>query len=140
VTANPKPAHVPIWIGGNSSRTRRRVASLGDGWNPFHAPVQLANTARTRPLETLDDLAPMVGHLRRHTEAAGRDPASIDIAFTTGLPGPQQPAFEAAAHLDALTSMAAIGVTWNSVMVPGDSLDHAVEAVERYGAEVISEQ
>ncbi len=140
VTANPKPEHVPIWIGGNSARTRRRVALLGDGWNPFHAPAELANTARTHPLETLEDLMPMVDHLRRHTEAAGRDPATIDIAFTTGLPGPQGPAFKAAAHLEALASMATIGVTWNSVLIPGDSLDHAVEAVERYGAEVISEQ
>src|SRR5262245_17376011 len=69
VTANPKPAHVPIWIGGNSALTRRRVARLADGWNPFPAPARLAQTARTPPLETLDDLAPMVDHLRRHTEA-----------------------------------------------------------------------
>src|SRR3954447_5706319 len=53
VTANPKPAHVPIWIGGNSALTRRRVAERGDGWNPFPAPAQLAQTARTQVLETL---------------------------------------------------------------------------------------
>src|SRR5262249_7324090 len=40
VTANPKPAHVPIWIGGNSALTRRRVAAHGDGWNPFPAPAR----------------------------------------------------------------------------------------------------
>ena len=28
--------------------------------------------------------------------------------------------------------MAALGVTWNSVGMPGDSLDHAVEALEQY--------
>jgi probable F420-dependent oxidoreductase len=140
VTVNPKPEHVPIWIGGNSARTRRRVALLGDGWNPFHAPAQLANTARTQALETLDDLVPMIEHLRRHAEAAGRDAASIDIAFTTGLPGPEDARFQARTHLDALAEMAAVGVTWNSITVPGDSLDHAIEAAERYGSEVISKQ
>ena len=35
-TANPKPApHPPIWIGGNSRMSRRRVARYGDGWSPF---------------------------------------------------------------------------------------------------------
>jgi probable F420-dependent oxidoreductase len=138
VTANPKPAHVPIWIGGNSARTRRRVAQIGDGWNPFRASAQLATTARTQRLETLDDLAPMIDDLRSRAEAAGRDPATIDIAYTTSLPGPGDPAFQAAAHLDALADMGALGVTWNSIMVPGDSLNRAVEALERYGSDVIS--
>ena len=137
VTANPKPAHVPIWIGGNSALTRRRVAAHGDGWNPFPAPAQLAKTSRTVPLEGLDDLAPMLEHLWRHVEEAGRDPASIDVAFTTGQPGPADGAFDAGAHLEALDRMAALGVTWSSTTVPGDSLDHALEAIERYGADVI---
>jgi probable F420-dependent oxidoreductase len=140
VTANPKPAHVPIWLGGNSALTRRRVARVADGWNPFPAAPQLAQTARTQALETLDDLAPMVDHLRRHIEAAGRDPATIDIVFTTGLPGPAESAFDPAAHLEALEHMAALGVTWNSVGVPGDSVGRAVEALQRYGDEVIARQ
>ena len=138
VSANPKPAHVPIWIGGNSARTRERVARRADGWNPFRASSQLAQTARTRPLQTLDDLAPMLDHLRRETEAAGRDPATIDVAFTTGAAGPADPAFNADEHLSALDHMAELGVTWNSVGVPGDSLERAIEALQRYGEEVIS--
>ncbi len=140
VTANPKPANVPIWIGGNSALTRRRVAQFGNCWNPFPAPPTLAATARTPVLETLDDLAPMIDDLRRHTEAAGRDPDSIDITFGTGLPGPAHQKFSPAAHLDALEAMAALGVTWNSTNIPGDSLEHALESLERYGADVISKQ
>jgi probable F420-dependent oxidoreductase len=138
VTANPKPAHVPIWIGGNSPLTRRRVAAHADGWNPFPAPAALARTARTVPLEGLDDLAPMLDHLWEHVDLAGRDRATIDVAFTTGLPGPEAAAFDAVAHLEALDRMAALGVTWSSTTVPGDSVDAAVEALERYGAEVIA--
>ncbi len=138
VTANPKPRQVPIWIGGNSALTRRRVAVHGDGWNPFPAPASLAATSRTVPLEGLDDLAPMLDHLWRHVDEAGRDRATIDVSFTTGLPGPATPEFDAGAHLGALDDMAAIGVTWNQVTVPGDSLAHAIEAIERYGVEVIA--
>jgi probable F420-dependent oxidoreductase len=137
VTVNPKPRHVPIWIGGNSALTRRRVARHADGWNPFPAPATLAQTTRTQVLETLDDLAPMIDHLRQHTEAEGRDPQSIDITFTTGRPGPDHPGFSADAHLQALEDMAAIGVTWNSMGVPGDSLEHAIECLQRYGDDVI---
>ncbi len=138
VTANPKPAHVPIWIGGNSALTRRRVAAHGDGWNPFPAPAWLAKTSRTAPLEGLDDLAPMLEHLWKHVEAAGRDRASIDVSFTTGLPGPGEEGFDAGAHLDTLERMTALGVTWSTTAVPGDSVESTVEAIERYGAEVIA--
>src|SRR4051794_8955080 len=124
VTANPKPVHVPIWIGGNSALTRRRVAQYGDGWNPFRAAPQLAQTTRTQVLQTLDDLAPMIDDLRRHTDAVGRDPAAIDICFTTGLPGPAAHGFEPGAELDALQAMARTGVTWSSTGVPDSSLEH----------------
>ena len=82
--------------------TRRRVASHGDGWNPFPAPAWLAKTARTIPLEGLDDLAPMLDHLWTQVDAAGRARDEIDVAFTTGLPGPADPAFDAAAGLCAV--------------------------------------
>lgn len=137
VTSNPKPARIPIWIGGNSALTRRRVAAHGDGWNPFPAPAWLAKTSRTVPLEGLDDLAPMLDHLWQHVDDAGRDRAAIDVAFTTGLPGPADDDFSAEAQLETLDRMAGLGVTWNSVTVPGESLAGAVEAVERYGASVI---
>lgn len=140
VSANPKPAHVPIWIGGNSALTRRRVARWADGWNPFPAPAMLARTARTPVLEGLDDLAPMLEHLWSEAEAAGRDPASIDVSFTTGLPGAGSPQFSADATLAAVADLAAAGVTWCSTGVPDDSPDAAVEALERYGAEVIARQ
>lgn len=137
VTANPKPEHIPIWIGGNSSLTRRRVAARADGWNPFPAPARLAQTARTVPLEGLDDLIPMLEDLWIQVEAAGRSRADIDVAFTTGLPGASDPAFRAEEHLSAFETMAGLGITWTSTNVPGDSIEGALECIERYGREVI---
>ena len=79
-TVNPKPSRpVPIWIGGNSRLSRRRVATTADGWVPFPAPRGLATTTRTPPLETVGDLRAMLDDLWRQTEAAGRDPADIDV-------------------------------------------------------------
>lgn len=138
-TANPKPdGPVPVWIGGNSGRARQRVADAADGWNPFPAPAALAKTARTPPLETAADLAERLDDLWRRVDEAGRDRSEIDIAFQAargGNPGSRD--FEPAGHLEAHEELAALGVTWCSVAVPGDSLAHALEALEQYGREVI---
>ena len=138
-TVNPKPTNVPIWIGGNSQRARQRVAEHGDGWNPFPAPAVLATTAKTPVLETIDDLARMLDDLWRRVEGAERDPKSIDVAFGTSAGGsPGQPDFEPDAHRAGLDELAALGVTWNGVGVPGDSLEHALETLEQYGQQVIT--
>jgi probable F420-dependent oxidoreductase len=138
-TANPKPTpHPPIWIGGNSRISRQRVARDADGWSPFPAPRVLASTAKTRPLESVDDLRPMLDELWRFMEEAGRDPASIDVSFGSNAGGdPGRDTFDADAQLAAVEELAAIGVTWSGVGVPGDSLDHALETLERFGTSVI---
>ncbi len=143
VTSHPRPVsvpHPPIWIGGNSGRARQRVADRGDGWCPFPAPALLAKTARTVALDTPERLAEAIDHLRACLEAADRDPSSVDIAFSTPLGGdPASDAFDADAHLEGLAALAALGVTWVQVGLPGDSLQHAVETLARYGDQVITQ-
>ena len=142
ITAHPRPVsepHPPIWIGGNGTRARQRVANRGQGWCPFPAPALLARTARTAALDTRELLAEAIGDLHARLDAAGRDPASVDITFGNpdgGSPGTD--AFDADAHLAGLAQLAALGVTWVQVALPGDSLAHAVETVERYGKAVIA--
>ncbi len=138
-SANPKPTpHPPIWIGGNSHLSRRRVARYGDGWSPFPAPRVLATTAKTRPLESLDDFRPMLDELWQFMEEAGRDPAEIDVSFGSNAGGdPGTDAFDPEAQLAATEELAALGVTWCGVGVPGDSLAHALETLERFGKSVI---
>jgi probable F420-dependent oxidoreductase len=138
-TANPKPSpHPPIWIGGNSRMSRRRVARYGDGWSPFPAPRVLSNTAKTPPLETVDDLRVMLDELHGFMEEAGRDPKSIDIAFGTGAGGsPGSDSFNPEAQLEGDAELAELGVTWSGAGVPGDSLAHALEALQRFGEAVI---
>ena len=66
------------------------------------------------------------------------EPGEIDVAFTTGLPGAADPSFEAERHLEAIADMAGLGVTWTSTGVPAASVEQAVEAIDRYGREVIA--
>jgi probable F420-dependent oxidoreductase len=138
-TANPKPSpHPPIWIGGNSRMSRRRVARYGDGWTPFPAPRVLSATAKTPALETVDDLRLMLDELAQFMEEADRDPKSIDIAFGTSAGGSLgSDSFNPEAQLAADAELAELGVTWSGAGVPGDSLEHAVEALQRFGESVI---
>jgi probable F420-dependent oxidoreductase len=142
VTSHPRPVaepHPPIWIGGNGTRARQRVADRGQGWCPFPAPAALARTARTVALDTVEGLAAAIDDLRRRVEAAGRDPATIDICFSNPAGGhPASPDFDADAHLAGLATLAELGVTWVQVGLPGDSPAHAVETIQRYGEDVVA--
>ena len=138
-TANPKPdPHPQIWIGGNSRLSRRRVARYGNGWSPFPAPRSLAQTTKSPPLETVDDLVVMLDELWQFVEDAGRDPAEIDVSFGSSAGGnPGSETFNPGAQLDAVAELAEFGVTWSGIGVPGDSLEHAIEALQRFGESVI---
>jgi probable F420-dependent oxidoreductase len=140
ITAHPRPLsrpHPPIWIGGNTAAARRRVTTHGDGWCPFPAPAMLAQTARTAEMnsETLGD---GIADLRRRLEGAGRDPSGIDISFTNAEGGsPGDDAFNSDAYLSSVEKLAALGVTWLQVGLPGDSVAHVLETIERFGEFVI---
>lgn len=141
VTAHPRPVsepHPPIWIGGNTSAARRRVALNGDGWCPFAAPAALAQAAGTAALDSLERLAHGITDLRRRIDDAGRDWSTIDVVFSNILGGdPAAGDFNADAYLSELDALAGLGVTWVQVGVPGDSLAHALEVIERFKIEVI---
>jgi len=140
ITAHPRPVsrpHPPIWIGGNTAAARRRVATHGDGWCPFPAAGVLAQTARTAEM-TSETLGDGIDDLRHRLEAVGRDPSAIDISFTNAEGGsPADDAFNADAYLSGLEKLAALGVTWVQVGLPGDSLAHVLETIERFGKSVI---
>jgi hypothetical protein len=81
----------------------------------------------------------MLDELWRFVDEAGRDRAEIDVAFGTpegGVPGSDS--FQPDAHLRGLQKLVELGVTWAHTSVPGDSLSHALETLERYGETVIA--
>jgi len=141
ITAHPRPVsqpHPPIWIGGNTAAARERVTKYGDGWCPFPASAVLAQSARTAALDSLEALSAGIDDLRRRFDAAGRDWSGTDVTFSNNEGGgPGSDDFNADAYLVGVEKLAALGVTWLHVAVPGDSLAHAVEAIERFGTSVI---
>ncbi len=74
VRSFPKPVqkpHPPLIFGGESEPALRRVGEVGDGWwgvnvTPASAKAHLAT-------------------IRRHAEAAGRDPSKLFFSVTTGM-------------------------------------------------------
>lgn len=141
ITAHPRPVsqpHPPIWIGGNTAAARRRVVSHGDGWCPFPAPAGLAQTAKTAAIDSVEQLAAGIDDLRRRLDEAGRDPSAVDVAFSSFYRGgPGDDDFNADAYLTQLEQLAAIGVTWVQVHIPGTGVARAVAAMEKFKATVI---
>ena len=74
----PKPAqqpHPPLWIGGESPPALRRAAQLGDAWYPI-----CSNPAF--PVGTIAQYAEYQARVRANAERAGRDPATLDFAYS----------------------------------------------------------
>jgi probable F420-dependent oxidoreductase len=139
ITAHPRPISCPpIWIGGNTTTARQRVAQYGDGWCPFPAPPQLAQAAGTAVIDSAERLIEAIDDLRRRCDAVGRDWSAIDITFTNFEGGsPATDEFNADAYLGGLEKLAAVGVTWVGVHLPGDSMSHTLETLGRFRTLVI---
>jgi probable F420-dependent oxidoreductase len=69
----PQGRRLPIWIGGMSEPAWRRVGQLGDGW----LAGQVTDAAAARHA---------IEAIRRHAEAAGRDPGAIGLQSMVASP------------------------------------------------------
>jgi probable F420-dependent oxidoreductase len=117
VVAMPRPVQnpIPIWIGGNSALTRRRVAERAQGWMPLTSHVDISATTRTPHLGSVAELAKQIAELR---EAAGERGSSLDIAF--GYTDPTIAALDSDVerHREAFGQLAEIGVSWLVLPAP----------------------
>ena len=136
VIARPRPVQnpIPIWIGGNSTLTRQRVAQRAQGWMPLTGPVDISSTTRTPRIASWDELAVRIRELQRNASSG----ASLDVAVAYTDPTIADPDGDTGRHRNALAALAAIGVTW--VVVPGPSRPHpaAREFVERFASTYIA--
>jgi probable F420-dependent oxidoreductase len=76
----PKPVqqpHPPIWTGGESPAALRRAGHLADAWYP-------AGSTPRFPLGTPEQFAAAAARVKRHAQEVGRDPASVDFAYSAG--------------------------------------------------------
>lgn len=129
--------HPPLWVGGNASVVRDRVARWGQGWAPLLGDPLLFRTTKTPPITSNDELAVLIHDLWRRIEAVGRSREEVEI-IATGGPGRPGLAAGPEEHLESLGRLAAIGVTWTAAPLDHSGVDAAVEGLHRFGQEVIS--
>jgi probable F420-dependent oxidoreductase, Rv2161c family len=106
VTQLPRPASIPIWIGGNSTRAMRRAVEIGDGWSPFPNPPIAASRVKTPAITNLEELADRLDGARAYAMEIGRtEPLTICFAaFNRG---------------DDPATYADLGIEWLAVQFTG---------------------
>jgi probable F420-dependent oxidoreductase len=130
----PRPlrAPIPIWIGGNATRTLHRVAERAQGWMPLTGAVA-PSTVRSPALPSLDDLRRRV---RLLAQLAGERFPALDITVAYADPSIHDLDADVARHRDALAALHELGATWVVVPGPGGRHPRALEFLygfaERY--------
>ena len=136
VIGRPLPVQrpIPIWIGGNSRLTRRRVGEQAQGWMPLLGPPELHATARTPALNGLDELRDQIGEVRKTAADRG---ATVDVVYPYVDPTISAPDDDVERHREAFAALEAIGVTWITVSGATGSPNSTRQFLESFGANYI---
>jgi probable F420-dependent oxidoreductase len=131
VIGRPAPLQkpIPIWIGGNSKLTLRRVASRGQGWMPMLGSEEFFKTTRTAQLATLDDLAGKIATLK---EMAGARAAEIEIATLYSDEDLLRDEADVQRNKETFGRMAEIGISSVVVAPPHHSAAASLEFIEAF--------
>jgi alkanesulfonate monooxygenase SsuD/methylene tetrahydromethanopterin reductase-like flavin-dependent oxidoreductase (luciferase family) len=123
----PRPIQqpIPVWIGGNSALTLRRVAARAQGWLPLLSYTDISVTTRTPNIGSVDELAAKIKALR---EQAGDRAAGLDVAAAYNDPTIWDPQPDVARHRDVFARMQDAGVTWFIVSAPADRARAFIDA------------
>lgn len=115
---NPMPVQrpIPIWIGGSSEATLKRVGEMGDGWFPQRAPDE---TARQ-----------MIERMREYARAAGRDPSAIGLEARVSIAGTTPD--EWARQVEGWRALGATHVTVNTMKAALNSPQEHIDAIRRF--------
>ncbi len=143
VVFEPKPVSkpIPIWVGGESPRSLRRVAEHGDAWYP------VSNNAQVM-LNTPEKLQAGIGRMHRAVEKAGRDPTSIEIAYVWFMPpswkarpGPdgERQMFTGSEGdmLEDVAALKAIGVDHCIFYLQRPTIEQTLDLQQRFAEDVI---
>lgn len=144
VVFEPKPVskpHPPIWVGGESAPSLRRVAKMGDAWYP------VSNNASVL-LNTPAKLKEGVARMHAAAEKIGRDPATIDISYVFFMPptwrerelpegGRQMFSGSSDAMLEDAAALKAVGVNHLIVYLQRPTIEETLETLHRFGEEVV---
>jgi probable F420-dependent oxidoreductase len=132
VIQRPRPTQdpIPIWIGGNSKLSRRRVAARAQGWMPMGVPEEVARSTRSPHIGSLAELGDMIAEVK---DLAGDRAGELDFCMSYSGDGLQHPTKDVERHRDAIGELAAIGVTWANVGSGPMAASELVEWVHAFG-------
>ena len=112
----PVQRPIPVWLGGSSDRTVRRIVNIADGWILTGRP---------------DDRAKhLVNNLHAYADEAGRDASSIGLEgwVSANIGGPDDWAKEA----EGWKALGATHVSLNTMRSGLDSPDAHVDAIRQF--------
>ncbi len=115
VYCEPKPLRrsIPLWIGGGPVGFER-IVRLGDGWHAVGGDVE--------------EIAAGWQEIIRRAEKAGRDPASLELSVSTGLPSERA---RAVTRFRAMRKAGVSHVVLNTRVMPVTQLREVVERFAR---------
>ncbi len=111
----PVQQPIPIWFGGGSDATLRRMARLGDGWMP--------NTASP------DTLAGQLDTLRGYIQRAGRDPSDFGVDVRIDMP--RVPEEQWPGTIQQLQMLGVTHVCINTMRM-GFTVEQHIDAIARF--------
>ncbi|WP_216896014.1 LLM class F420-dependent oxidoreductase [Nocardia alni] len=135
IVARPLPVQdpIPIWIGGNSALTRRRVAARAQAWMPMSGGAQLSSTARTPALGGIAELGARMAEVRTAAEAAGRT-EHVDLVYSYSGQDMQSPAVDADRHRETFAELEKIGVDWIVVSSRTGTASATFDFIDAFGS------
>jgi len=107
---------IPIWIGGSSEATLKRVGEMGDGWFPQRPPD---DTARE-----------MIEKMREYARAAGRDPSAIGFEARVSIAGTTPD--EWARQVEGWRAIGATHLSVNTMKAGLTSPQGHIDAIRRF--------
>jgi alkanesulfonate monooxygenase SsuD/methylene tetrahydromethanopterin reductase-like flavin-dependent oxidoreductase (luciferase family) len=128
---SPRSGSIPIWIGGNSKLTRRRVATRAQGWMPMSGPPEMATTTRTAHLSGLDDIGAAIRDVK---EMAGDRADQLDFLVLYTDDSMLDTKKDVDRHREALARIAEAGATWVSFAWDFSTQSETLDFVEGFAA------
>ncbi len=135
VQARPAPVQrpIPVWIGGNSTLTRRRVVERGQGWMPVILPPEMTST-RTPPLTSVAEVGTAISQMNDAAAEAGRtEPIEV---ICGGVPLDHTGSVER--NREAIGVAEAAGIGYTLVRYPPGSRDATLDFLQMFGETYIS--
>ena len=127
----PRPVqlpHPPLWIGGTTKISRRRVVDFGQGWMPTPRARNHAYH-KVPPLENAQDLKEMIDWMNDYKDEVGRtDPIDIVITFDKMVDTDAS----IAGQVEQIEALRAMGVTGMTISPRSQNVPEALEFISQF--------